>query len=83
MLWIGIVNHTKGDPFAKYAYGRISENYRRVYDANRKKNPKQAQAHLLCDSISGMTESYLISLHDELEALRMDLGDDCYCKKTK
>ena len=83
MLWLGIVNHTKEDPFAKYAYGRISENYRRVYDANREKDPERAQAHLLCDSISGMTESYLIALHDELEALRMEFGDDSDCKKTK
>lgn len=69
MLWIGIVNHTKEDPFAKYVYGRISENYRRVYQENREKNPERAQAHLLCDSISGMTESYLIALHDELKEL--------------
>ena len=25
--------------------------------------------HLLCDQVSGMTESYLISVHDELKSL--------------
>ena len=32
------------------------------------------KAHLLCDAISGMTDSYLISLHNELSAL--DNGTD-------
>ena len=83
MLWIGIVNHAKEDPFAKYIYGRISENYRRVYESNKEKNLRRAQAHLLCDSISGMTERYLMDLHDELETLRMDFGDDSYCQKAR
>ena len=66
MLWEGI-NHHDEKPFAKYAYGRISENYRRVYeDSNREYSDK---AHLLCDTVSGMSESYLVSLHNELRTL--------------
>ena len=62
-LWRGIDGQGT-DPFASYAYGKISENYRRVYE-----NSDQAisdKLHLLCDQISGMTESYLVSVHDEL-----------------
>ena len=68
MLWHGINNHEKGDPFAKYAYRRISENYRRVYEGSGK-GPLD-KAHLLCDAISGMTERFLVSLHGDLKALK-------------
>ena len=65
-LWKGI-NDNETDPFAKYAYGRISENYRRVYeDGERSTSDK---LHLLCDQISGMTENYLIAIHDDLKKL--------------
>ena len=70
MLWEGINDHDKGGPFAKYAYGRISENYRRVYEQGDKGCSEKA--HLLCDVVSGMSESYLVSLKDELIALRHD-----------
>ena len=69
MLWEAINRH-ENTPFAKYAYGRISENYRRVYEQSDKGD--SAKAHLLCDAVSGMSESYLVSLHDELKALRND-----------
>ena len=69
MLWEGINDHDKG-PFAKYAYGRISENYRRVYEDSDK--AYSDKAHLLCDAVSGMSESYLISLNDELTELHGD-----------
>ena len=68
MLWYAIGHHEDEDPFARYAYGRISENYRRVYESGEKTD--SGKAHLLCDAISGMTERYLISLHGELKALR-------------
>ena len=67
LLWKGIHGEAAGDPFGQYAYGRISENYRRVYESTEKTQYDKCQ--LLCDSISGMTEKYLISLHDELAAL--------------
>lgn len=55
-------------PFQKYAYGRISENYRRIYEDSPKDFKDKYQ--LLCDAISGMTESYLIKTHDELKSLK-------------
>ena len=79
MLWVGIhgrLLEEKFDsqtPFGKYAYQKISENYRRVFED--KKNPMDndyKEAQLLTDAISGMTDSYLINLHDELIALRQN-----------
>ena len=68
MLWQGITEHEEGNPFAKYAYGKISENYRRAYGNS--DGECSDKAHLLCDAVSGMTEGFLVSLHDELKALR-------------
>ena len=71
MLWSAI-NDKKGKEkaFNKYAYQRISENYRRVYDRDKNKiNKFYAQCQLLCDTVAGMTDSYLISLHEELRPL--------------
>ena len=68
MMWRAIDNYSDtSDPFAQYTFGRISENYRRVFEVTDKKVYNKCQ--LLCDSISGMTDSYLISLHDELKPL--------------
>ncbi|MCT6518461.1 dNTP triphosphohydrolase [Proteus vulgaris] len=79
MLWIGIHgNGNKDNPqysktfFGDYAYKRISENYRRVFEnkENKEKLPILYQEfQLLADTISGMTDSYLISLHNELKPL--------------
>ena len=62
-FWKGI-NDNDTDPFARYSYGKISENYRRVYESSDKS--LSDKLHLLCDQVSGMTENYLISVHDEL-----------------
>ena len=65
LLWEGITGHVAENPFAHYAYGRISENYRRIYeDGDQNHHDK---AHLLCDAVSGMTEQFLVSLHRDLE----------------
>ena len=68
MLWRAV---SKGDdenyPFERYVYGDISENYRRVYDSSNKGLYNKCQ--LVCDALSGMTENYLISKHDEYKAL--------------
>lgn len=77
MLWVGIhgrlsVEDSKNSktPFGEYAYGRISENYRRVFEDSSNSLPNEyKEAQLLTDAISGMTDSYLIVLHDELKAL--------------
>ncbi|PCJ89224.1 MAG: deoxyguanosinetriphosphate triphosphohydrolase [Thiotrichaceae bacterium] len=69
MLWKGISKdgHHKDHPFERYAFGEISENYQRVYNDTTKSD--YAKHQLLCDAISGMTESYLIKKHDELKCL--------------
>lgn len=75
MLWTGINGRASGNgqydtPFGRYAYGRISENYRRIFeDPNNILPPLYKEAQLLCDAISGMTDNYLIRLHDELKSL--------------
>jgi len=72
MLWEGIRYHESKDAFSEYAFQRISENYRRVFKEAIRENRQarcQIQAQLLADAISGMTDSYLISLHDELKPL--------------
>ena len=50
--------------FESYVNSRISENYERVYDNTGKS--RSDKLHLVCDAVSGMTDGYLSSLHDEL-----------------
>ncbi len=56
-------------PFGRFAYGCISENYRRIFDSENSLPPLYKEAQLLADAISGMTDSYLMNLHDELKSL--------------
>ncbi|MDV1270173.1 hypothetical protein VC562_27955, partial [Citrobacter freundii] len=56
-------------PFGRYVYGRISENYRRIFEQENDLPAHYKEAQLLADAISGMTDSYLIALHDELATL--------------
>lgn len=54
-------------PFASYAYSRISENYRRVFEDSHNKMPvRYKELQLMTDMISGMTDSFAISLLDDL-----------------
>ncbi len=74
MLWIAVHGRLENKenllwntPFGNYAYKRISENYRRIFEDSTNDLPTEyKEAQLLTDAISGMTDSYLISLHDEL-----------------
>ncbi len=69
MLWQSINTHEDSrTPFERYAYGGISENYRRVYERSSKDLYNKYQ--LLCDALSGMTEQYLVKVHDELKILK-------------
>lgn len=62
--------YLSNSPFGRYAYGRISENYRRIFEDDKNDLPQlYKEAQLLSDAISGMTDSYLITLHDELKSL--------------
>lgn len=62
--------HRSDTPFGRYAYGRISENYRRIFEDPQNNLPRlYKEAQLLTDAIAGMTDSYLMDLHDELKSL--------------
>lgn len=79
LLWVAIVDReVRGDPsskriapFSRYAYARISENYRRIFESPRNAMPlAYREAQLLTDMVSGMTDSFAISLHQELTKYR-------------
>ncbi|NKC16746.1 MAG: dNTP triphosphohydrolase [Gammaproteobacteria bacterium] len=68
LLWPAISTpKNRRSPFEKYAYGKISENYRRVYESSGQ--TRYAAQRLLCDAISGMTEQYLMREYEELSEL--------------
>jgi dGTPase len=68
MLWSGISQAPNPtDPFGRFVYGEVSENYRRVFSDT--KHDDYAKSQLLCDAIAGMTESYLLAKHSELKKL--------------
>jgi dGTPase len=83
LLWRGIVERerfedvgsTRTSPFARYAYGRISENYRRVFegrlpyanDAEVTLPVRYRELQLLTDMVAGMTDQFAIDLHRELQ----------------
>ena len=82
MLWEGITTRERFEdpaskrrtPFAEYAYHRISENYRRIFEGKSRSVQdfpiRYREAQLLTDMISGMTDSYAIDLCEELEGFR-------------
>ena len=68
-LWSAIELHEiPGHPFERYVFGDISENYRQVYARSQKSEYDKCQ--LICDAVSGMTESYLVRKCHEYESLR-------------
>ena len=68
LLWSAISKSAKErDAYEKYAYGSISENYRRVYEKSEMR--QYDKQRLLCDAISGMTERHLMRVHDQLRDL--------------
>ncbi|MCR4457861.1 dGTP triphosphohydrolase [Pseudescherichia sp. L3] len=71
-------------PFGRYAYGRISENYRRIFeDENNTLPVLYKEAQLLSDAISGMTDNYLIRFHDELKSLyEYERSQNASCPKA-
>lgn len=54
-------------PFARYAYGRISENYRRIFEAPSSLPIRYREAQLLTDMVSGAADSYAMCLYNELK----------------
>lgn len=70
IFWDAISNaeNLKDKPFERYVYGEISENYRRVYESSNRGNYEKYQ--LLCDVVSGMTESFLVKKCNDLLKLK-------------
>lgn len=67
-LWEAIRDRSKKTPFATYAYQRISENYRRVFESKKNKMPtRYKELQLLTDMVSGMTDSFALSLYEDLK----------------
>lgn len=79
LLWPAIVSRGdpqvdkkghQGTPYERYAYGRISENYRRVFESPNDALPLgYRRCQLLADMISGMTDSFALSFERELKQL--------------
>lgn len=80
MMWDAIA--ARGDPlvvvgrdseanvFQRYVYNRLSENYRRIFEDRNNHLPlNYKRSQLLADMISGMTDSYAVSLQQELKGL--------------
>lgn len=84
LFWASIVDrddplNPKSDrrhPFSRFVYGRISENYRRVFEHPIKEVSampiRYRECQLLTDMLSGMTDSYAINLYDELLSMKGD-----------
>lgn len=88
MLWRGITERERfrildpsgsrrHAPFAAYAYSRISENYRRVFERSARGGGagvalpiRYRELQLLTDMISGMTDNFAVDLHAELSRFR-------------
>lgn len=87
MLWRGITEREsyenlgsrRTSPFARYAYGRISENYRRVFEGRASSTGpdngdlpvRYRELQLLTDMVAGMTDQYALDLHAELQGFHV------------
>lgn len=74
-LWHAIENRKDGagapaaraTPFAAYAFQRISENYRRVFESAKNSLPdRYRELQLLTDMMAGMSDTYAMNLRDDL-----------------
>lgn len=86
LLWRGISERADFDdpaskrtsPFARYAYGRVSENYKRVFEGRTGGGcPEHAlpmryrELQLLTDMVAGMTDQYALDLYKDLEGFNV------------
>jgi len=74
-FWFAIIDRTephdpasaRRSPLSSYIYGLISENYRRVFESPGNPMPlRYREAQLLTDMLAGMTDSYAVSLWEEI-----------------
>ena len=74
MFWTAVVERKDPDDLRSdrealpaYVYSRISENYRRVAEAPGNRMPmRYRELQLITDMISGMTDTFAVSLRDDL-----------------
>ncbi len=68
------LNSKRQQPFTRFVYGRISENYRRIFESPSETDLKlplrYRECLLLTDMISGMTDSFAVDLYKELMQLK-------------
>ncbi|MGC9456765.1 MAG: dGTP triphosphohydrolase [Halothiobacillaceae bacterium] len=58
-------------PLSSYVYGLISENYRRVFESPGNDLPlRYREAQLVTDMLAGMTDTYAVSLWEEVRRFR-------------
>jgi len=63
----GELGSRRNSPFLSYAYQRISENYRRIFENPKNEMPiRYREAQLLTDMISGMTDTFALDLLKDL-----------------
>lgn len=76
ILWMAItlrkdpskLGSQRNTPFLAYAYERISENYRRIFESGKNSMPaRYKEAQLLTDMISGMTDTFAVDLLADLK----------------
>jgi dGTPase len=70
MIWNAIPGSgiDEREPFSRFVYGSISENYRRIFESSSRSNRDKRQ--LVCDAVSGMTEGFLVKFFNELSRLK-------------
>ncbi len=65
---VGNLKKKRKNPLSAYVYGRISENYRRIFEDENNQLPlRYKEAQLLTDMVSGMTDSYAVSFFNDLK----------------
>mgnify|MGYP005989642511 CR=1 FL=1 len=90
-LWRGITEREKfsdpaserTSPFARYAYGRISENYKRVFEGrtgdggyDESLPMRYRELQLLTDMVAGMTDQYAMDMYKELSEFHVGASAD-------
>jgi dGTPase len=92
-FWAGIrdrseenaLGSTRNQPFTRFVYSRISENYRRIFE-----NPSSTdqtlplryrECLLLTDMVSGMTDSFAVNLYHELLKLKGEFDTKIFLRE--
>lgn len=72
ILWQAVNSQgSELNAYDRFIYGDISENYRYVFKGSSKDH--YAKCQIVCDAVSGMTESYLVNRCTEYRGLRHEI----------